>query len=129
MFGEACWRTGRHMANHSRLEVTEVGEITVVRFTDRKILDATAIEELGGELFSLVENDNRHNLLLNFTGVEFLSSAALNKLIILDKKVKSNGGRLKMCHLRPEIAEIFTITRLDKLFDIRDNEQTALEAF
>lgn len=117
------------MAAHSRLEVSEVGEITVVRFTDRKILDATAIEELGGELFSLVETDNRKNLLLNFTGVEFLSSAALNKLIILDKKVKTHGGRLKMCNLRPEIAEIFSITRLDKLFDIRDNEQTALEAF
>lgn len=117
------------MANHSRLEVAEVGEITIVRFTDRKILDAAAIEELGGELFALVENDNRKNLLLNFTGVEFLSSAALNKLIILDKKIKANGGRLKMCHLRPEIAEIFAITRLDKLFDIRDNEQTALEAF
>jgi anti-sigma B factor antagonist len=117
------------MGNHVRLEVTEVGEITVVRFRDRKILDATAIEELGGELFALVENDNRKNLLLNFTGVEFLSSAALNKLIILDKKIKAHGGRLKMCHLRPEIAEIFSITRLDKLFDIRDNEQTALEAF
>src|SRR6188508_3114666 len=86
------------MGNHVRLEVTEVGEITVVRFTDRKILDATAIEELGGELFALVESDNRKNLLLNFTGVEFLSSAALNKLIILDKKVKAHGGRLKMCH-------------------------------
>jgi len=117
------------MAIHARLDVADVGEVTVVRFNDRKILDATAIEELGGELFALVENENRKNLLLNFTGVEFLSSAALNKLIILDKKVKASGGRLKMCHVRPEIAEIFAITRLDRLFDIRDEEKTALEAF
>lgn len=117
------------MAIHSRLEVAEIGEVTVVRFQDRKILDAAAIEQLGGELFALVEDEHRKNLLLNFTGVQFLSSAALNKLIILDKKVKSNGGRLKMCHVRPEIAEIFAITRLDKLFDIRDEEKTALDAF
>ncbi|MGE0757733.1 MAG: STAS domain-containing protein [Pirellulaceae bacterium] len=117
------------MAIHARLEVTEVGEVTVVKFHDRKILDAAAIEQLGGELFALVENEHRKNLLLNFSGVEFLSSAALNKLIILDKKVKTNGGRLKMCQVRPEIAEIFSITRLDKLFDIRDEEKTALDAF
>jgi anti-sigma B factor antagonist len=114
---------------HARLEVAEVGEVTIVRFNERKILDAAAIEELGEELFALVEEDNRKKLLLNFTGVEFLSSAALNKLIILDKKVKANGGRLKLCQVRPEIAEIFAITRLDRLFDIRDEEKTALEAF
>lgn len=117
------------MASNSRLEMTEVGEVTVVRFNDRKILDANAIEELGGELFNLVEVENRKNLLLDFTGVEFLSSAALNKLIILDKKVKANGGHLKLCSLRQEIAEIFTLTRLDRLFDIRKDEKTALEAF
>lgn len=117
------------MPSHSRLQVAEVGEVTIVRFADRKILDATAIEELGEELFGLVETDHRKSLLLNFTGVEFLSSAALNKLIILDKKVKASGGRMRICELRPEIAEIFAITRLDKLFDIRGNEQTALDAF
>jgi anti-sigma B factor antagonist len=109
---------------NARLEVAEVGDVTIVRFNERKILDAAAIEELGEEL-----EDNRKKLLLNFTGVEFLSSAALNKLIILDKKVKANGGRLKLCQVRPEIAEIFAITRLDRLFDIRDEEKTALEAF
>jgi anti-sigma B factor antagonist len=117
------------MANNTHLEVAEVGEVTVVRFNDQKILDANAIEELGGELFGLVEDDNRTTLLLDFTGVEFLSSAALNKLIILDKKVKANGGHLKLCSLRQEIAEIFALTRLDKLFDIRQDEKSALEAF
>jgi anti-anti-sigma factor len=117
------------MANHIRLDVAEVGEITVVHFNDRKILDANAIEELGGELFDLVEVENRQSLLLDFTGVEFLSSAALNKLIILDKKVKANGGRMKLCSLRHEIAEIFALTRLDRLFDIRKDKKSALEAF
>lgn len=117
------------MAGHQRLEVSEVGDVSVVRFVDRRILDAANIEGLGDELFELVEKDNKKRLLLNFTGVEFLSSAALNKLIILDKKVKTHGGKLVLCDLRQEIKEVFAITRLDQLFTILDSEQKALASF
>ena len=112
-----------------RLEISEVGDVTVVRFVDRKILDATNIEELGSELFALIEEDHRKSLLLNFTNVEFLSSAALNKLIVLDKKAKSLGGNLKLSNLREEIMEVFVITRLNQLFDIKDSEEDALAAY
>ncbi|MEX0818270.1 MAG: STAS domain-containing protein [Pirellulaceae bacterium] len=117
------------MASHHRLDVSEVGDVSVVRFTDRRILDAASIEALGDELFELVEVNHLKRLLLNFTGVEFLSSAALNKLIILDKKVKSIGGKLVLCDLRQEIKEVFAITRLDQLFTISDSEKQALEDF
>lgn len=117
------------MTSHQRLEVSEVGDVTVIRFVDRRILDATNIEELGDELFDLVEKQDRKKLLINFSEVEFLSSAALNKLIILDKKVKSNDGKLVLSDLRPEIHEVFAITRLDQLFTIASAEKSALEAF
>ena len=117
------------MSRHRRLDVSEVGDITVVRFVDRRILDATNIEELGGELFALIEGENRKNLLLNFSGVEFLSSAALNKLIVLDKKIKRTNGKLKLSNLRPEIYEVFVITQLHQVFDIKEEEREALEAF
>jgi len=111
------------------LEISEVGGVTVVRFADGKILDASNIEELGVQLFSLVEQDNRKKMLLDFQNVEFLSSAALNKLIILDKKMKGTSGQLKLCSLRPEIHEVFVITRLNQLFEIADDEQSALDSF
>ena len=76
-----------------------------------------------------MEQEKRKNLLLNFSSVEFLSSAALGKLITLDKKVKANGGRLKLSNIRPEIYEVFAITKLNKLFDIKDDEADALAAF
>lgn len=117
------------MASHHRLDVSETAGVSVVKFVDRRILDASNIEELGDELFALVEEDQRKHLLLNFTGVEFLSSAALNKLIILDKKVKSRGGKLVLSDLRQEIKEVFAITRLDQLFTISDSEQQALTEF
>ena len=117
------------MAVHRRLEVSEVGDVTVVRFVDRKILDEGNIQEVGQELFKLVEEDQRQKILLNFSTVDFLSSAALGKLITLDKKVKAQGGQLKLSNIRPNIYEVFTITRLDKLFDIRPDEADALAAF
>ena len=117
------------MATHRRIEVSKVGDVTVVKFLDKKILEETGIQELGRELFSLVELDNRKSILLNFTGVEFLSSAALGKLITLDRKVKAHKGRLKMSNIRPEIFEVFQITKLNKVFDIRKDEPEAISAF
>ncbi len=117
------------MALHERLEVSEVGDMTVVRFVDHKILDAASIEELGVELFSLVENENHKKILLNFANVEFLSSAALGKLITLEKKCKTTGAVLRLCDIRPEIYEVFAITKLNKLFDIKESEADALASF
>jgi anti-anti-sigma factor len=117
------------MAQYRRLSVSDVNDVAVVRFVDHKILDESVIQELGQELFQLVEADNRKRLLLNFQQVEFLSSAALGKLITLDKKVKAHGGKMKLTNIRPEIYEVFAITKLNKLFDIRDDEADALAAF
>lgn len=117
------------MAGYRRLDVSDVGDVTVVRFRDHKIVEEISIQELGQELFQLVEVDQRKKLLLNFAVVEFLSSAALGKLITLEKKVKASGGSLKLCQIRPEILEVFKITQLTTLFDIRQGEADALPAF
>ena len=117
------------MANYRRVDVSQVGDVTVVRFRDHKIVEDISIQELGTEMFQLVEVENRDKLVLNFSAVDFLSSAALGKLITLDKKVKAHGGVLKLSNIRPEIYEVFTITRLNRLFDIKDDEADALASF
>ena len=100
------------MSNKNRIDVADVGEVSVVQFKDRKILDESNIQEMGRELFELVEQ-KRTKILLNFMNVEFLSSAALGKLITLDKKLKAAKGQLKLSNIRPEIYEVFAITRLN----------------
>ncbi len=117
------------MTTHRRLQVAEVGDVTVVRFQDRKIIDEAAIQELGSELFQLVDHEGVRKLLLNFSRVEFLSSAALGKLIMLDKKVKAQKGKLKLSNIAKGIYDVFEITRLNKVFDIKTDEADALEAF
>jgi DNA repair exonuclease SbcCD ATPase subunit len=47
----------------------------------------------------------------------------------LDRKVKAAQGRLKMSNIRPEILEVFQITKLNKVFDIRAEEAEAVSAF
>jgi len=75
----------------------------------------------------MVDADDRKKIVLDFSNVEYLSSAALGKLITLDKKVKSAKGKLRLCNIRPDIYEVFAITRLNKLFDIRETQDQALQ--
>ncbi|MBN2215749.1 MAG: STAS domain-containing protein [Pirellulales bacterium] len=117
------------MTEYRRLTIDEVGDVTVVRFRDQKIIDDLNIQELGRELLNLVEVENRKKLVLNFSAVEFLSSAALGKLITLEKKVKAAAGKLKLCNIQPQTYEVFVITKLNRLFDIKEDEADALAAF
>lgn len=121
------------MAVHRRIQVSQIsgsaGNVSLVRFSDRRIIDAASIQELGEELFSLVEKEGAKALVLNFTNVDFLSSAALNKLIMLNTKLKPTGGKMRLCGLKPEIKEVFVITKLTKVFDIKDDENEALNGF
>ena len=112
-----------------RLELEDIGDVTVVNFVDRKILDEQNIQIIGEQLFGLVDEEGRRKLLLNFGNVEYLSSAALGKLITLNKKLQAVGGRLILCNIDPQIYEVFEITKLDKFFKIMKEEQAALQAF
>ncbi len=112
-----------------KLDLEEVSDVTIARFTDKKILDESNIQIIGNQLFNLVDDDHRQKIILDFTNVEYLSSAALGKLITMEKKVKAAGGKLRLCAIRPDIKEVFKITRLDKLFQIVDDREKALEGF
>ncbi|MFH1300492.1 MAG: STAS domain-containing protein [Planctomycetota bacterium] len=93
------------------------------------MLDESNIQIIGTQLFGLVDEDGRKKIILDFSNVEYLSSAALGKLITLDKKVKKAKGKLKLCSIRPDIYEVFAITRLNQLFDIAETQEAALEGF
>ena len=112
-----------------RLEVEQIGDVTVVNFIDRKILDEQNIQVIGEQLFGLVDEEGCRKLLLNFNNVEFLSSAALGKLITLNKKLQAAKGKLILCNIDPQIHEVFEITKLDKFFNIQKEEQDGLQAF
>lgn len=117
------------MTDQPRLLVEPVNEVTVVTFKDKKILDEAIIQEVGDALFELVDKQFKSKLLLNFENVEYLSSAALGKLITLNKRIKEENGELKLCNIIPEIYEVFRITKLNRLFEIYDDMDQALRRF
>jgi anti-sigma B factor antagonist len=112
---------------HLRLE--NVDGVTVVSFVDTKIVTDENIQEVGDQLYSLVEDEGHKQLLLNFGNVQYLSSAALGKLINLKKKVGAVKGKLKLCCIHQDLLEVFRITRLDQVFEIHTEEQAALDKF
>ena len=65
------------MPDYQQITVANVGDIAVVRFRAEKIIDEAQIQQFGEELVSLVKGEGRSALILNFEGVDFLSSAAL----------------------------------------------------
>ena len=117
------------MVGYNRLNVTEADGVTVVRFRDENIREDERIQELGRELFHLIDVEERKKLLLNFADVALLTSAALGKLIKLDRKARSHGAELKFSDVSPDILRVFAITKLIHLFDIENCEADALAAF
>lgn len=117
------------MPERKWLEVREVGGVTLVRFRDQRITEDRRAQEVGLELYTLVEGKNGKNLLVSLSSVDFLSSAALGKLVTLDKKIRARGGVLKLSNVCPKLSQILAVTRLDRLFDIEPDETAALSAF
>jgi len=108
-----------------RIEVIEVGSVTIVRFVDRELIDQGLIQDAGYELFQLVEGQRGRRLLLDLTNLDYVASMALGKLIVLNKKASSCGGKLVLCNLGASIREAFNLAKLDLLFDIRDWDANA----
>src|SRR4026209_1220102 len=116
-------------ARRRRLEVEDIGDIAVVNFVDKKILDEQNIQMIGDDLFRLVDELGRRKVLLNFGNVEFMSSAALGKLITLHRKLQAVQGKLVLCKIAKDILDVFKITKLDKILTIAPDEQAGLNSF
>lgn len=92
---------------------------TLIKFTNGRMFDEASISELGSELLEVVEaTPEKSKVILDFTGVDYLSSAALGKMITMNKKLKEKEIILILKNMSENIHEVFVITRLDKFFKI-----------
>ncbi|MFT5300065.1 MAG: anti-sigma B factor antagonist [Mariniblastus sp.] len=117
------------MEDFECIELDSINEVSVVKFKDQKVMDPSRIETMGKELLSLVDNDDSENVLINFENVSFFSSAAINKLIVLEKRIRAQGGQIRLSNLRPEVRDLFSYTNLDSMFQIKDEQDEAIESF
>ena len=117
------------MSEFECIELHNVEDVSVVKFSDEKVVDPARIEKMGSELLSLAEEETRDKLLINFENVRFFSSAAINKLIVLEKRVRAKGAKLRLSNLRPEVKDLFSFTNLDGLFNIMEEQKEAIHSF
>jgi anti-anti-sigma factor len=64
-------------------------------------------------------------VLLDFGPLTHLTSPAIAELVILRKRLNTTGGRFQLRVHRPELRDVFRITRLDSLFPIEDRSRNS----
>ena len=111
------------------LSVVRQKDIRIVEFTSSRILDEANIAEIGNTLAVLIDEADHPKLLLDFSNVDHLSSAALGELIKANNRLRERGGQLRLANIKPQILEVFVITKLNKLFRIFPSRAEALASF
>ncbi|MGD0461850.1 MAG: STAS domain-containing protein [Tepidisphaeraceae bacterium] len=112
-----------------QVSVVSQKDIRIVEFTNNKILDEGNITDIGTTLIALIDEAGKPKLLLDFSNVEHLSSAALGMLINVNTKIKKKDGQLRLSNIKPQIFDVFEITKLNKLFKIKPTRAEALTSF
>ena len=113
----------------SRLIISFQDDVLVVEFADRRIVDQDSIADISQQLNALLERRPGLRILINFAGVQQMSSSALGFLVSFAKKLDATGGQLKLCNILPQIYQAFVITRLHRVFEVHDSAHAAFAAF
>jgi anti-sigma B factor antagonist len=111
-----------------RISVENIEKGLIISFVNEKILEETEIQALEHSIVPLIEQAKVPNIVLDFSKVKFLSSAMLGLLIRLSKKIYQRQGQLRLCGINSKIFEIFKITRLDRVFDICEDSESAVQS-
>ena len=65
-------------------------------------------------------------IVLDLSGLEYISSAGLRCFMLSAREARNQGGRVLLAALRPVVAEIFQISRFNMLFEIHPSVRDAL---
>ena len=66
-------------------------------------------------------------LILDFSGVPYISSVGLRVLMIAAKQMRGRGARIAVAALQPVVAEIFAISRFDSVLEVFPSVRNAIE--
>jgi anti-sigma B factor antagonist len=111
-------RMGFSVVKENGVTVVDVeGQLIV---GNRQELKAKVLEELeGGE----------RKFAIDFSQTGYIDSSGLGVLVSLSKKIREQGGELRLSSLNEDLRTLFELTKLDTLFRIADSREEALEGF
>ena len=100
----------------------------VVRAAGR--LDQDTCEAFRTDLLKYVDEavSDGGGIVLDLSGLEYVSSAGLRCFIIASRQVKAKQGRILVAQMQPIVAEIFAISHFNLLFEVFPTVKAALDA-
>jgi anti-sigma B factor antagonist len=68
-------------------------------------------------------------ILLNLADVNYIDSSGIGELVSAYTTVRNQGGELKLLNLTKKVHDLLQITKLYTVFDVKDDEATAIASF
>jgi anti-sigma B factor antagonist len=110
-----------------KIETRTIGDI--------RILDCSGKITLGEGTMAVrntvrdILKSNGKKIILNLANVNYIDSSGIGELVSTYTTVTNSGGQLKLLNLTKKIQELLAITKLLTVFQVFENEQTALASF
>ncbi len=108
------------------LKEEKKGHIFVLRIKGR--LDAVSSPQAEKKVFDSI-NSGQNNLLLDFSGVTYLSSAGMRMLLSTTKKLKTLSGKLIVCCINTNVMDVLKMSGFDHVIELSKTEEEALHRF
>jgi anti-sigma B factor antagonist len=108
------------------IQIREDGKVQILACQGR--MDAQVSGLLKESILELLDK-GATELVVDLENLEFLDSSGLGALVSCLRRIKEKKGEIKLAGLRPEVRSIFDITRVSRLFDIRETVGEAVKAF
>lgn len=103
--------------------------VTVATIHTARVIDTAEMTAFGDEILAFLEDHPDTHLLLNFSKVDFMSSAMLTELLRINELVRRQRGSMRLCGLRKEMRHVFKLTKLDGVFHIEDDCKSGLKKY
>jgi anti-sigma B factor antagonist len=109
------------------IKTREVSHVTVVDIDGRITLgDETGL--LRDTVRRLIA-EGKKKIVLNLANVDYIDSSGMGELVSSFTTVRNSGGELKLLSLTKKVRDVVQVTKLYTIFDIKDDEFTAIKSF
>ncbi len=105
-------------------QVNKENGVTVVAVEGQLIVGNR--QELKQKVLEELENGER-KFVVDFDQTGYIDSSGLGVLVSLSKKIREQGGELRLASLNEDLRTLFELTKLDTLFKIADSRAEALQ--
>jgi anti-sigma B factor antagonist len=110
-----------------KVAIRQVDGITILDLSGRITLGEGSITLRDSVRDVLAKGSKK--ILLNLGQITYIDSSGIGELVSAFTSVKNAGGELKLLNLTQKVHDLLQITKLYTVFDIWDNEASAITAF